>query len=691
MKVLYRYDNVTITCGYILPRHQQKMNHMKKIVSLILASVVFFGCSALEPYIKQEADSTENKENKENTESEDSHITYKMHGVAQKGQLIRGSLVTAFGLSSEMEATDECFHSQVTDDMGSFVISSKTSASYLELNVNGYYFVENTGELSEGPIYLQAIVPNGTEDFSINVLTTIITPRVKYLISKGKSYEDAVAQAQDEFMQAIGYKGQEYMPFSDMNIAGASYSDAILLAASCIVQENRSTNEVQSIITDLASALEKNGSLPHELVEQLFKHADEVDIWYVTENIVEYYKNKSIEDYNLPPFYVILDESYAKGVHFVDEYSINFPDYSDCNVHKDGTTGSQIVLCTENFNVISDCNWIKVEKSHLIADFYEITYTVEANKNNIRSGNIQYTIGSEVVAESYFKQQGAGVKLYIALPYSGTKSLVETESKKELQEGEEVNVNGKIYSLLKDDLGCYVQILEQAPMYSVCYPVSAEYTDLNGNKVSFTPVQNSEYNDCYYCTVTYPTTGYSDNVRPYYGLIQGAENHDMMRVKLTPCYMGLKFDFTNTEIKNKTITISTDQNIFGKFTYSPHMSQSELYLNPNAILREPLVSSGTNKAVVKLDENYSSKVLFVAPRNFNFQEFGLVFDKLTIDFDYTVNDKSMTKSLEVTNIGSLLEREGYILNIRAQVNEYGAETIEMVIFKDEGNGAKNSW
>jgi hypothetical protein len=92
-----------------------------------------------------------------------------------------------------------------------------------------------------------------------------------------------------------------------MNIAGESNSDAILLAASCLLQEGRTTGEVQAMITDIASSLEKYGSVSESLTNKLFEHSGDIDIWEVAKGLVEYYEQNDIEEFKVPPFYVILD------------------------------------------------------------------------------------------------------------------------------------------------------------------------------------------------------------------------------------------------------------------------------------------------------------------------------------------------------------------------------------------------
>lgn len=198
-------------------------------------------------------------------------------GYAQKGQLIKGSQITAYALNPDLQDMGRSYRDYIIDDMGAFIIKVASSSPYLELNAHGYYFVENSGEISSSPIYLQAIVPSSRKTANLNLLTTLIAPRVKALASGGMSLEDAEAQAQDEIMTALGYEELAYQSFTDMNVAGTNISDAILLAVSLLSQEGRSTGEVQSLIADISSELEKSGTISGILKNQLLEKADGVD------------------------------------------------------------------------------------------------------------------------------------------------------------------------------------------------------------------------------------------------------------------------------------------------------------------------------------------------------------------------------------------------------------------------------
>lgn len=93
--------------------------------------------------------------------------------------------------NDKLLATGESFPSVIKDDLGSFAISAEVTAPYLELKAEGYYFIENTGETSTSPIYLNALASSSQEKININLLTTLTSGRIKKLINEGKSFEVA--------------------------------------------------------------------------------------------------------------------------------------------------------------------------------------------------------------------------------------------------------------------------------------------------------------------------------------------------------------------------------------------------------------------------------------------------------------------------------------------------------------------
>ena len=647
--------------------------YMKKIFAILLAAFTLFACTIPDDLFQEKPDDeiTETPDDQPSDDPSDkpsdkpgdqpvehpdsttvapSPGPLSISGFAQKGQLINGSLISAYALDSSLVSTGESFQTKTTGDMGEFILECRTSAPYLELNAQGYYFDEYSSDISSSPIYLQALAPNGKSNVNINLLTSLITPRMKKLMAEGLSFNEAELQAQSELMKStFGYEDLTYQLFADMNIAGSSNSDAILLAASCLVHAGRSTSAVQSLISDMAASLEKDGAVSPSLVDEFFMNAEDINFWRIARGLVEYYEMKNIEGYDLPPFYLVLNEEYETGIHFLSDgpqFSVDSSLLFGCNVNKEGKTVTNIVLSTEDFDVVSTCDWIQVKKTRYIADFYIVEYEIMQNEGDIREGAVQYFVNDSqrIEYEDTFKQMGSCVRLYVELPVNGTTKSVSDEPER-LQEGDEISVNGQVYKVLKDDLGLYVNVEQPAGMYRVCYPVASTYKDGNGNDVSFTPVESTD--DFYYCNITYPETGYPAGVYPYYGIVP--HTGDVVKVKMKPCFVGVRLIFEGVSLKDNMCTITSDRDIFGSFDYSIYLDEQELILNPSASLREPVVKNGVRETVAMVseennpsgdiefmssEERLSTALLLIPPQNFNFMYYDMQMKSFQVSFDY---------------------------------------------------------
>ena len=138
---------------------------MKQFWFLAAISVLLISCG------KDPQGGDEGKETKE--------VQCNLKGYAQKGQFIKGSQVTAFAVGADMVATGESFPANISDDLGTFAITGKTEAPYLELRAEGYYFNEIEGAVSSSPLYLEAFVKSSDATANVNLMTTAIRPRIK--------------------------------------------------------------------------------------------------------------------------------------------------------------------------------------------------------------------------------------------------------------------------------------------------------------------------------------------------------------------------------------------------------------------------------------------------------------------------------------------------------------------------------
>ena len=357
-------------------------------------------------------------------------------GYVQKGQFIKGSTISAYALNDKLIATGESFPSVIKDDLGSFAISAEVAAPYLELQAEGYYFVENTGETSTAPIYLNAIVNSLQKKVNINLLTTITSGRIKKLINDGQSFSSAKKQAEKEIMNIFSaYSKDVTIGFEEMNISEDGKSNAVLLAISCLIQEGRNAGEIQKLISDISSDLEADGDLSDKLLNDIFNKNRSVSIPDVVRNLITYYNNNGIDDFKIPPFYAILNKEYSSGFHIISLGDNLSTDGFDMDVQ--GGTKEYYAISYDNFVTESDVDWITAEITEVCTNLYKLTINVSPSTHvSGRTGHLYIKSKSgEILYTNTTNQRGNGQRIYIELKENSPRS-------KALTDEDKVNING---------------------------------------------------------------------------------------------------------------------------------------------------------------------------------------------------------------------------------------------------------
>ena len=403
-------------------------------------------------------------------------------GFAQKGQFVKGSQVTAFAVGSDLVPTGESFPANISDDLGAFGITGKTTAPFFELRAEGYYFNDLEGATSGSPLYLEAFVKTDDSKANINLMTTAIRPRVKKLIKEGKTYAEALNQAQNELLKSIGFTGTAGN-FDDMDITGTSDADAMLLAFACMVQKGRDASQVTTLIQEIASDLETKGELTASVYEKVKSNAANVNPFEVIQNMAKYYSDKGLSVKDVPAFWKYLDSRYDAPFLIVDY--ITFPSMPDPgNVvtspikSPDAIESGMNVLASIDFSAEVDVEGATVNKEQIFGPAYHISFKIPANTSSEeRTVHVVYKDASGKVLDQREFTQGANIQ-YLMLRYSvNTKAEITVEDGSEdtlIQEGAEVSVNGKKYTvqrleMLYGELGVAVPKEEQ---YVVCCPAN---------------------------------------------------------------------------------------------------------------------------------------------------------------------------------------------------------------------------
>ncbi len=504
------------------------MKH-KLLLFLIVPLLLAVSCEK-DPASENNAENnTENNTENENGNGNESggktQTVIDLQGSAQKGQLVKGSQVTAFALNDQLLSLGTSYPAAISNDLGSFKVSAVTEANYLELRAEGYYFVENTGELASNPIYLQAIVESKDKNANINLLTTLTVSRIKHLVASGSSFAEAKSQAQNEILKALskGAYSSATTDFDDMDISKNSDANALLLALSCLLQEGRSTAQVMELVSEISADFEITGTVSDPLVKKLYANKDSIDILAIIKNMKNFYANKGISDYSIPAFYKFVNDSYANSFVVLNTNDFKTDEWSNTlttnRLSKDGIAFDLFFLSPKEvfFHSVdaegknASYDWVQVSIEAYEGIAYVAHFSVKANPDIWRYAYINLTDSNGSILQSLCIDQDTGLQVInipntILLPgnESTTKSsIIDQLTYDPIPAGTDVLVNGKTYTI-PDSRQIAVPM---ANNYFIGYPA---------NRVNST--------GGYYFEVDYPTKVY-DDFFAYYCYLENVEKN----------------------------------------------------------------------------------------------------------------------------------------------------------------------
>ncbi|MBQ9362857.1 MAG: hypothetical protein IJT97_05465 [Bacteroidaceae bacterium] len=490
-------------------------NHLLRSTLVFALVFIFFSCSPSD-------DGEDSGKGKHETD-----IT----GVAQKGQFIKGSPITIYAMDNNLNATGLSYPTQTMDDMGSFAVSN-VDADFIDVKANGYFYNENRGETSESTISLQTVAATESH-VNVNLLTTLAYNRIKRLVREGTNFADAQRRAQIEVLTALKLGNSTSVNFIDMNIAGNGDANGLLLAASLLIQQDRSVGDVSKLISDIAADLEEDGLLSDELNEEIHRNEHNLSVGIVISDLIAFYEKNGIEDFNIPTFYKFLDTDsdgrmdgtagcIFQCIDVANVYEENNPGTAiNLGYDAEGFSLSPRFLSTTPFVAKSDVGWLTVRTRTITENIYAVDIVAQPNTGENRTAHIIYTDESGKELATYTYQQKAPDELIPQRLFIG----YNTEMENLLIE--QVGVNGKIYnvSVLPND-GQY--------LYGYMRYIDIPYTDKQDKYQAYFPTHMMSMPDGYgMYRLTIPSNFTSDEF-PFIsqreaGVFGSIGNPDMLR------------------------------------------------------------------------------------------------------------------------------------------------------------------
>ncbi|HKM93492.1 MAG TPA: hypothetical protein VJY41_07555 [Prolixibacteraceae bacterium] len=250
-----------------------------------------------------------------------------LSGYVQKGPFINGTSIVIFELDSNLIQTGRTFNTQINNNTGIFEIKGIELVSpFVEIKADGFYFNENTGEISSERIILNALSNlNEQNTVNINVLTTLEKHRLTYLSEQGIAFNEAKKQAQQEVLTLFEMAKPEINNSENLNIAEQGDDNAILLAASVILQSDRSVSELAELLANISFDLKTDGILNSPAFgSQLINSIKNMELLKVRNNILSRYASLDM-NVELPDFESKINH-FITNTPFEYTLSIQYPD-----------------------------------------------------------------------------------------------------------------------------------------------------------------------------------------------------------------------------------------------------------------------------------------------------------------------------------------------------------------------------
>ena len=266
----------------------------------------------------------ENIVDNNHNETEQQSIQVDVHGKIQKGAYLTGTTLTIYELDKELYQTGNSYATTIKNDQGEYDFKGVLQTSIVEMFANGYFYDELRGENSQSTLQLSALVDlKENSTVNLNLLSSLMKPRVQKLMEDGQTYREAKNQSQQEVLKLFHIEDNN-VSFATLDLSANNEGAKILLATtlSLIMATSQSSIDIPTLsefIADLKYDLTDNGLIDDmELQEKLKYGMQNIDIQRIKKNLKE--KN----GYSTIPFEEYLDTDFDGLINKYDDNTINF-------------------------------------------------------------------------------------------------------------------------------------------------------------------------------------------------------------------------------------------------------------------------------------------------------------------------------------------------------------------------------
>jgi len=166
-------------------------------------------------------------------------VTSSLNGVAQKGAFLKGATVSLCKLDAKMLCTNDKLEAKVSDDKGSYEFTKLPWSGLSRVTITGYYFDELLGRTSLSPATITAIVnikSNLKQKHNTNLLTDMQAKRMKNLVEKGKSLDEASEESKDDIKTLFNVTSDDFtaLDIVDFSTGNASVNVELLRISAAV-------------------------------------------------------------------------------------------------------------------------------------------------------------------------------------------------------------------------------------------------------------------------------------------------------------------------------------------------------------------------------------------------------------------------------------------------------------------------
>jgi len=257
---------------------------MKKAVPfLILLISLFLGCKKVDNSTGNTPITTIKKD--------------KISGLVQKGPYINGTQIVMYVLDDKLAQTGKVFNTQITDNKGSFELTSiELSSKYVQFTASGFYYNESLGAITSTQLSLNALSDvTDASSINVNILTHLEKRRVESLVKSGKAFAEAKKTAQQEIFAIFGIQIAQSAVSEKLDIATAGDANAILLAISLIIQGDLSVGDMSELLATISADLEDDGLMSNTgVMTKLIANAKSLHLDSIRQNLVKRYQDLGV-------------------------------------------------------------------------------------------------------------------------------------------------------------------------------------------------------------------------------------------------------------------------------------------------------------------------------------------------------------------------------------------------------------